>query len=65
MEIIPNGVDINVFVPGTYHTPRSILAVASEWTHEKGYEDMLQLRQLLPPDYQIVMAGVNSGKNEN
>jgi len=58
VHIIPNGVDTGIFHPADAYTPRSVLAVASQWTGDKGYRDMIRLRKLLPSGFQIKMIGV-------
>lgn len=58
VHIIPNGVDTGVFRPGCGYNPRSVLAVASRWSDDKGYRDMIRLRKLLPADFRITMIGV-------
>ena len=63
VEVIYNGVDINVFAPN--QCPRSfgrynILAVSSIWNAEKGLNDILALRSLLPSEYAITAAGLSS-----
>jgi len=35
-----------------------LLCVASVWTPEKGYDDVMRLRQMLPPEKLIVMVGL-------
>lgn len=64
VHIIPNGVDINLFHPDN-NVPTetdSILFVASKWTNEKGYADILKLSELLPSGYKITVAGVSAAK---
>ncbi len=64
LHIIPNGVDIKTFSP-TSDVPaeaKSVLAVAAKWTAEKGYDEMLRLRSVLPADYKITMVGVSAAQ---
>ncbi len=66
IETIRNGVDTKVFAPkNTTKTELgleekfTILGVANVWDSRKGFNDFIELRQLLPDDYQIVMLGLN------
>lgn len=54
---IRNGVDTGVFKPSAPKRPKTVLGVANIWTHEKGIDDFIRLRQLLPDDYEIILAG--------
>lgn len=70
-QVIPNGIDINVFKPnvdthilkryGITH-PYYYLAIASIWLPEKGFSDLLSLANLLLPDEQLVVVGKMTGK---
>lgn len=42
-----------------------LICVASVWNKEKGFDDILQLRKLLPHDELIVMVGVTSKQRES
>lgn len=61
IEVIHNGIDINVFKPsvsksndGTF----KVLAVSNVWNKEKGYYDILKLREHLTADYEIIIVGL-------
>lgn len=63
IEVLYNGVDINVFAPierrcfsEYYH----ILAVSNGWNSEKGLYDILELRGLLPEEFEITVVGLSS-----
>ena len=62
IEVLYNGVDINVFAPIArlrtseyYH----ILAVSNGWNSEKGLYDILELRGLLPEEFEITVVGLS------
>ena len=65
--VINNGIDLDIFKPleaefrSRYglSEKKIILGVASEWLKRKGFEDFLQLRELLDASYSIVMVGLN------
>lgn len=63
IEVIHNGIDLNVFKPcgskpndGTFR----VLAVSNVWNKEKGYYDILKLREYLPTDYEIIIVGLTA-----
>lgn len=63
IEVIHNGIDLNVFKPigskqndGTFR----VLAVSNVWNKEKGYYDILKLREHLPTDYEIIIVGLTA-----
>ena len=63
IEVIHNGIDLNVFKPsgskpndGTFR----VLAVSNVWNKEKGYYDILKLREHLPADYEIIIVGLTA-----
>ena len=63
IEVIHNGIDLNVFKPsgskpndGTF----KVLAVSNVWNKEKGYYDILKLREHLPTDYEIIIVGLTA-----
>lgn len=67
-EVHPHEVDTAVFHP-TESTFRArhglgdrplVLGVAAPWEPRKGYEDFLQLRELLPAEYAIAMVGLSA-----
>lgn len=66
IEKIYNWVDLTAFCPQNAETVRErnglvgkkvVLGVASLWTKEKGIHDFIELAQLLPEHYQIIMIG--------
>lgn len=68
INVIPNGVDTEVFYPKTvdklkakYHLENKfvILGVASVWTKDKGLDDFIQLAKQLNDDETMVMIGLN------
>lgn len=62
--VIHNGVDLNVFKPSSANKENKklfkVLAVSSVWTKEKGFQDIIQLRKLLPSDIKIKIVGVTA-----
>ena len=66
---IQNGVDTNVFKPFEgEHTclwraidwnKYTIITVADRWTNANGFDDVIRLSYLLPPDMQILMVGLS------
>lgn len=67
VEVIHNGVDLNVFKP-TYgnwavshhlENKKIVLGVASTWSKRKGLDDLIELSRLLPEEYQVVIVGLN------
>lgn len=63
IEVIHNGIDLNVFKPSENKTDDCIfrvLAVSNVWNKEKGYYDILKLREALPADYEIIIVGLTS-----
>lgn len=61
ITVIKNGVDLKVFRPveGRKDTGRThVLAVSSVWNKEKGIDDILHLRILLPEDVDITIIGL-------
>ena len=61
IQIIKNGVDLNVFKPDTLKTGKKrILGVSGVWNKDKGLYDFHRLRELLDPnDYEIVLVGLS------
>ncbi len=64
--VIHNGIDLDVFKPsnneqtkGKYgiNTPHYVIAVASIWLKEKGFDDLMRLAGLLREDITLVMVG--------
>lgn len=63
IEVIKNGVDLNVFKPLVRNDNESsfrILAVSSVWNDEKGLYDIFRIRELLPEYYAITIVGLSS-----
>ncbi len=66
IEVINNGIDLNIFKPskGNFKKTHNIedkimvLALASEWTVRKGFEDIKYIGQNLPENYQLVIVGL-------
>ena len=63
IEVIKNGVDLNVFKPvGNYSITDDlnfgILAVSSVWNEDKGLSDIYKLREMLPLNYGITIVGL-------
>lgn len=65
IQVIHNGVDINVFRP--IETKRDgncveLLGVANNWRMNKGLCDFIQLRNILPEKYHITLIGVSKSE---
>ena len=67
VEVRNNGIDLNIFKPvesGSFKKEKGIedkkmvLALASEWTVRKGFEDIKYIGTHLPEDYQLVIVGL-------
>ncbi len=66
VEVINNGIDLNIFkpMPGSFKKHKGIedkkmvLALASEWTERKGFQDIKYIGTHLPEDYQLVIVGL-------
>ncbi|MEX0450061.1 glycosyltransferase [Spiribacter sp. 221] len=61
-QVIPNGVDLNVFHPlePTERIAPIILGVAAGWPARKGLHDMCALREHLPAHWRIILVGVTT-----
>lgn len=69
IQTIHNGVDIETFSPKEVSSQKDkyslgdkkvVLGVALPWTSRKGFEDMIQLADILPSDeYQVMMVGLS------
>ena len=70
ITVIPNGISMDVFHPLGISSDRLrvrygltgkcvLLGVATRWWREKGYDDWLELKKILPEKYAVVMIGVN------
>lgn len=65
IEVIHNGVDVNVFKPIEVEKNKDdikLLGVASNWRMNKGLPDFIQLRKLLPEKYKITLIGLSKGE---
>ena len=66
VEVINNGIDLNVFKPekGSFkkdhgiEDKKMVLALASEWTVRKGFEDIKYIGTHLPEEYKLVIVGL-------
>ena len=73
IEIIPNGVDIDIFRPicvnglerYSLQNEKYVIAVASSWTAAKGLEDFKKIRKTLRNDIKIVLVGLTKKQMEN
>ena len=62
IEIIKNGVDLDVYSPVETKKNKGfydILAVSNVWNHNKGIDDVIRLRSILPLNYSITVIGLN------
>lgn len=62
VKIIPNGIDVEVFKPEVESKIRQekiVLGVANTWDRIKGLGSFIELRQLLPNEYKIVLIGLS------
>ena len=65
IEVVHNGVDISQFVPldvARTDDRFRILAVSNVWNKEKGLDDLIRLRKLLPEEYLITIVGLSSAQ---
>ena len=70
VEVINNGIDLDIFKPmsGSFKKQRGIedkvmvLALASEWTVRKGFEDIKYIGTHLPDNYQLVLVGLQENQ---
>ena len=69
VQVINNGIDLNVFQPTTGETCKKygispdryvLLGVAFDWDEKKGIDVFIKLANRLPEKYQIVLVGTNS-----
>lgn len=68
--VVPNGIDFSVFYPREdvsdtekYRIPkdkRIVLGVASIWEARKGLNDFIELAEILPEEYMIVLVGLSA-----
>jgi len=60
IQVIHNGVDLDVFSPRTRSKSENVvLGVANTWDDRKGLEDFIKLRRILPLSFRIVLVGVS------
>lgn len=67
LHVTPSAIDTGVFKPTPsslrkhygFQEKKIILGCASIWSNRKGYQDFIQLHQMLDPSFQIVMIGLN------
>ena len=67
VEVIPNGIDVNVFKPTLSDFKernglvgkKIILGVASSWDERKGLNDFVELSKKIGDDYKIVLVGLS------
>lgn len=72
-QVIHNGIDLDVFKPSDNEqtkenfgikTPHYVIAVASIWLKEKGFDDLMRLAGLLRENITLVMVGRMTKKQE-
>lgn len=69
--VIKNGVDLQTFKPVTTQESQltkedyNIIAVSTVWNKEKGYDDVLKLRSILPPNYIITLVGLTQEQKDS
>lgn len=69
-KVIHNGIDLETFKPiDIYKNQNSnknlILGVASTWTQRKGLEEFLNLRKILPDNYNLILVGLSENQIKN
>lgn len=67
VSIIRNGIDTGVFCPSdaigdSRSDSKRVLGVANVWDGRKGLEDFVNLRALLPKNYEITLVGLKRGQ---
>lgn len=71
IQTIYNGIDINTFRPKENSSLRNrlhlqgkhiIIAAATSWTNQKGFDDYIQLSGLLPNDIILILIGLNDSQ---
>lgn len=63
IQVIHNGIDLNVFKPSGSKINDGkfrVISVSSVWTVDKGLKDFAKLREILPSEYEITLVGLNS-----
>lgn len=61
VQVIHNGIDLNMFKPSVQKSKDGkfrVISVSSVWTIDKGLRDFKKLRELLPDDYEITLVGL-------
>lgn len=59
LEVIHNGVDLDVFRPLGISKRKMVLGVASVWPESKGLGEFVRLRKMLPDDWEIELVGLS------
>ncbi len=57
VEVIHNGIDLNLFKPTKPKNPKTILCVANIWTKNKGLSDVVELSKIVDPGWRITLIG--------
>ncbi|MEF9916973.1 MAG: glycosyltransferase [Lachnospiraceae bacterium] len=73
VEVINNGIDINVFKPikNNYRIENNlldkkiVLGVASTWNERKGFKDFIELSKILDINFQIILVGLSKKQLES
>ena len=72
VEVIYNGVDVSVFKPTKSNlrekynlgNKKIVLGVAAIWDKRKGLESFIELSEILPEEYQVVLVGLSEKQIE-
>ena len=68
-RMIHNGIDTSIFVPAENKQQKSgrfsVIGVASVWEERKGLKDFVELRKLLPTEYEITLIGLTKEQIES
>ncbi len=70
VQVIYNGIDLSVFKPtdsnfkkkNDLQDKKIILGVSSVWNKKKGFDDFIQLSNLIDDSYRIVLVGLNENQ---
>lgn len=65
IHIIKNGIDLNTFRPSLCHSNNDnfyVLGVSNVWNKDKGFYDILKLKDLLPDDIKITLVGLSQNQ---
>ena len=68
LYVIHNGVDLDIFKAMPNEKDQKtfkVLAVSNVWNKDKGIDDILALRNLLPEDYAMTIVGLNEKQLKN